>query len=67
MLTTELGKLVYNHIQRVIYLRIEFYPGFDRPGGDKPTDQVGFTFQDRRNIQSILYIKYGFWHKLWVT
>ena len=40
MLTTELVTLVYNHIQHVIYLRIEFYPDFDRPGGYHPTDQV---------------------------
>ena len=35
MLTTEVGTLVYNHIQFGIYLRIEFYPNFDRPGGNR--------------------------------
>ena len=67
MLTTEFGKLVYNHIQRVIYLKIEFYPDFDIPGGDKPTDQVVLFFQYHRNIQSIWYIKYDFWYQLWIT
>ena len=38
MLTTEVGTLVYNHIQHGICLRIEFYPNFDRTGGDQPTD-----------------------------
>ena len=53
MLTTEVSTLVYNHIQHGIYLRIEFYPNFDRPGGDQTDDQLGFTFQDTRNIQSM--------------
>ena len=44
MLTTEVGTLVYNHIQHGIYLRIEFYPNFDRPSGDQTADQVGFMF-----------------------
>ena len=67
MLTTEVGTLVYNHIQHSIYLIIEFYPNYDRPGEDQPSDQVGFTFQDPRDIQSILYRKYDFWYQLWVT
>ena len=67
MLTTEVGTLVYNYIQHGIYLRIEFYPNFDKPGGDQPVDQVGFNFQDPRNIQSISYRKYCFWYQLWVT
>ena len=67
MLTTEVGTLVYNHIQHGIYLRIEFYPNFDRPGGDQPADQVGFTFQDPINIQSIFYRKDYFWYQLRVT
>ena len=67
MLTTEVGTLVYNHIQHGIYLKIGFYPNFDRPGGDQPADQVGFTFQDPRNIQSIFYRKDYFWYQLWVT
>ena len=54
MLTTEVGTLVYNHIQYGIYLRTEFYPNFDIPGGDQPADQAGFTFHDPKNIQSIL-------------
>ena len=53
MLTTEVGTLVYNHIQHGIYLRIEFYPNFDNPGGDQPIDKVCFYFQDSINIQSI--------------
>ena len=67
MLTTQVYTLVYNHIQRGIYLRIEFYPNFDRPGGDQPAGQVGFNFQDNRNIQIILYRKDDFWYQLWVT
>ena len=64
MLTTEVVTLVYNHIQHGIYLRIEFYPNFDRPGRDHPTDQVGFNFQYTRNIQSIVYRKDDFWYQL---
>ena len=67
MLTTEVGTLVYNHIQHGIYLIIQFYPNFDIPGGHQPADQVGFTFQYPRNIQCILYIKDNFWYQLWVT
>ena len=67
MLTTEVVTLVYNHIQHGIYLRIEFYPNFDRPGWYQTSDQVGFTFEDTRNIQSILYRRYDFWYQLWVT
>ena len=67
MLTAELGTLVYNNIQCGIYIRIELYPNFDTPGGDKPADQVDFTFQNHRNIQSVLYIKYSVWYQLWVT
>ena len=67
MLTTDMGTLVYNNIQRGIYLKIEFYPHFDGPGRDQPADKVGFTFQDTRNIQSILYRKYDFWYQIWVT
>ena len=67
MLPTEVGTLVYNNIQHGIYLIIEFDPNFDIPGGDHTIDQVGFTFQDPRNIQSILYRKYDFWYQLWVT
>ena len=59
MLTTEVGTLVYNHIQHGIYLKNGFYPNFDRPVGDQPADQVGFTFQDPRNIL-IFYRKYSF-------
>ena len=44
MLTTEVGTLVYNHIQHGIYIRIEFDPNFDIPGGDQPDNQVGFHF-----------------------
>ena len=54
MLTTEVGTLVYNHIQHGIYLRIYFDPNFDIPGGHQPANQVVFTFQYPRNIQSIL-------------
>ena len=50
MLTTDVGTLVYNHIQHGLYLRIEFYPNFNRTGVYQPVDQVGFTFQDTRNI-----------------
>ena len=57
MLTTDVGTLVYNHIQHGIYLRIEFYPNFDIPGGHQDADQAGFTFQYPINIQSILYRK----------
>ena len=67
MLTKELLKLVYNNIQHGIYLRIQFYPNFDRPVGNYLSDQVGFTFQDPRNTQSILYRKDGFWYQLCVT
>ena len=67
MLTIEVGTLVYNHIQHGIYLRIELYPNFDRPGGDHPADQVGFNFQYTINIQSTLYRKDDFWYQLWVT
>ena len=67
MLTTEVVTLVYNHIQHGIYLRIEFYPNFDRPGGDQPAYQVGLNFQDNRNIQNILYRRYDFLYQLWVT
>ena len=55
MLTTEVSTLIYHHTQHGIYLRIEFYPNFDRTGGDQPAGQVGFTFQYPRNFQSILY------------
>ena len=67
MLTTEVVTLVYNHIQHGIYLRIEFYLNFGKPGGDQPVDQVGFTFQDTRNIQILLYRKYDFWYHIWLT
>ena len=67
ILTIEVGTLFYNHIQHGIYLRIEFFPNFDRPGGDQPDDPVGFNIQDTRNIQSILYRKDDFWYHLWVT
>ena len=67
MLTTEVGTLVYNNIQHGIYLIIELYSFFYRPGGDQPSDKVGFTFQYTRNIQSILYRKYYFWYQICVT
>ena len=67
MLTTEVGTLVYNHIQHGIYLIIELYPNSDRPVGYQPYDKVGFTFQDPRNIQSILYRKYYHGYQLCVT
>ena len=55
MLTTEVGTLVYNHIQHGIYLNIEFCPNFYIPGGDQLSDKVGFTSQYPKKIQSILY------------
>ena len=66
MLTTEVSKLVYNNIKHGIYLGIEFYPNFDRPGGYHPYDEVVFICQDPRNIQSILYRKDYFWYQLGV-
>ena len=66
MLTTEVGTLVYNYIQHCICLRIEFYPSFDRSCRDQPDNQVVFTFQYPRYIQSTFYRKYYFWYQLWV-
>ena len=62
MLTTELGKLVYNHIQHGIYIRIRFHSK-----GGQTTDQAAFTFKYPRNIQRILYRQDDFWYQLWVT
>ena len=57
MLATEVGILVHNNIQHGIYIILEFYPNFDRPGGDQPADQVVLNLQYPRNIQIILYRK----------
>ena len=67
MLTTEVGTLVYNHIQHGIYLKYGFYPNFDIPGGHQSTDQVSFTFQYPINIQSISNRQDEFWCQLWTT
>ena len=67
MLAIYVVTLVYNHIQHVIYPRIELYPNFDIPGGYHPADKMGFTFQYPRNIQSKFYRIEYFWYKLWVT
>ena len=56
-----MGTLEYNNIKWGIYIKIELYPNFDTLGGDQPTDQVGFNFQNLINIQSILYSKDEFW------
>ena len=60
MLTTEVGKFFYNHIQHGIYIIFWCYPNFDRLGGDQPADKVGFTFQDPKNIQNRIVEKYYF-------
>ena len=65
MLTTEVSTVVHNHIQCGIYHRIEFYPNFDRPGGDQPADKLGYIFQDTKIfkvycIENIIFgINYG--------
>ena len=62
MLATDVGTLVYNHIQHGIYLRIELYPNFDRQGEYQPTDKMGFTFHDTKNILFYtIYFEY-FWY-----
>ena len=45
MLTTEVGTLVYNHIQHGIYIIIEFYPNFDIPGGDQTVDSKYIVYK----------------------